>query len=196
MGHHYEITYGGSRLTIINVTLTSPGPWPPSAVVGSISRWNRSMGEIAKAMTDNGAVGYSSRAPGDDDAPARTGGMAAALVIGGQHLDTANAMGRWLILKNNRLTHAHTNCAMGLFFGTAGIKQANPRQLQQHLQNWLPYLELCRSAQGAASYFGSKRNFGGDEYLGLAPWPMRRSRSCWPRRKTSCSCSAGRRRAG
>jgi hypothetical protein len=58
---------------------------------------------------------------------------------------------------------------MGLCFGTAGIKQANPSQLEGHLQNWLPYLELSRTAQGAAGYFGSKRNFGGDKYLGLNP---------------------------
>lgn len=170
MGHHAEISYGGGGLTIVNVHAHLA--WALAAKCGcriDLTAWNRSMGEIAKAMTDNGAVGYSSAARGDNDAPARTGGMAAALVISGQHLNAANAMGRWLIVKNNRLRHAHTNCAMGLFFGTAGIKQANPRQLPQHLQNWLPYLELCRSAHGAASYFGSKRNFGGDEYLGLAP---------------------------
>ncbi len=120
-------------------------------------------------MTANGAVGYSSGARGDNDAPARTGGMAAAMVISGQQLPAANRMGRWLIVKSNRMRHAHTNCAMGLCFGTAGIKQANPRQLQSHLQNWLPCLELSRTAQGAASYFGSKRNFGGDTYLGLDP---------------------------
>jgi hypothetical protein len=131
--------------------------------------WNRSQGEVFLAMTPNGAVGYSSVGRGDDDAAARTGGMAAALVISNQRLDAATAMGSWLILKNNRLRYAHTNCAMGLCFGTAGIKQANSKQLSRHLQNWLPYLELCRSAQGAASYCGSNRNYGGDEYLGLNP---------------------------
>jgi len=170
MGHHYEITYGGGGLTIVNTHAHLA--WGLADKCGGridAAAWNRSLGEIAKAMTSNGAVGYSSGARGDNDAPARTGGMAAALVISGQRPDLAAAMGRWLILKNNRMRHAHTNCAMGLFFGTAGIKQANPRQLPSHLQNWLPYFELCRSAHGAASYFGSKRNFGGDEYLGLAP---------------------------
>ena len=37
------------------------------------------------------------------------------------------------------------------------------------MQKWKPYLELCRSSAGAAVYFGGKRNYGGDEYLGLHP---------------------------
>jgi hypothetical protein len=159
MGHHSEISYGGGGLTIVNVHAHLA--WALADKCGcrvDLAAWNRSLGEVIKAMTNNGAVGYSSAARGDNDAPARTGGMATALVISGQRLDAATAMGTWLILKNNRLRHAHTNCSMGLFFGTAGIKQANPRQLSRHLQHWLPYLELCRSAQGAASYCGSKRN--------------------------------------
>lgn len=170
MGHHAEITYGGGGLTIVNTHAHLA--WALGEKCGSqidVAAWGRSMGEISKAMTKNGAVGYSSGAVGDNDAPARTGGMASALVISGQHPDAALAMGRWLIDKNNRLSHAHTNCSMGLYLGTAGIKQANPRQLQRHLQNWLPYIELSRSASGAASYFGNKRNYGGDEYLGQAP---------------------------
>ena len=170
MGHHSEISYGGGGLTIVNVHAHLA--WALADKCGcrvDLAAWNRSLGEVIKAMTNNGAVGYSSAARGDNDAPARTGGMAAALAISGQRLDAAAAMGTWLIQKNNRMRHAHTNCSMGLFFGTAGIKQANTRQLPRHLQNWLPYLELCRTAQGAASYCGSKRNYGGDEYLGLSP---------------------------
>jgi hypothetical protein len=170
MGHHSEISYGGGGLTIVNVHAHLA--WALADKCGcrvDLVAWNRSLGEVIKAMTNNGAVGYSSAARGDNDAPARTGGMATALVISGQRPDAAAAMGTWLIQKNNRLRHAHTNCAMGLFFGTTGIKQANTRQLPRHLQNWLPYLELCRTAHGAASYCGSTRNFGGDEYLGLAP---------------------------
>lgn len=170
MGHHFEITYGGGGLTIVNAHAHLA--WSLADKCGcqiDLAAWNRSMGEVSKAMTSNGAVGYSSSSRGDNDAPARTGGMAAALVISGQALDAADRMGQWLIIKNNRMRHAHANCAMGLCFGTAGIKQANPRQLERHLQNWLPYLELSRSAHGSASYFGSKRNFGGDAYLGLNP---------------------------
>lgn len=170
MGHHFEITYGGGGLTIINAHAHLA--WSLAAHCGckiDPAAWNRSLSEVSQAMTANGAVGYSSSARGDNDAPARTGGMAAALMISGQQPAAAVKMGNWLIFKNNRLRHAHTNCAMGLCFGTAGIKQANPRQLNRHLKNWLPYVELSRSAHGAASYFGSKRNFGGDSYLGLNP---------------------------
>jgi hypothetical protein len=170
MGHHYQITYDGGGLTIVNTHAHLA--WSLAAHCGckiDPGAWSRSLGEISKAMTDRGAVGYSSSAKGDNDAPARTGGMAAALMISGQQPAAAAKMAGWLIAKNNRMRHAHANCSMGLCFGTAGIKQASPRQLRRHLKNWLPYLELSRSAHGAASYFGSKRNFGGDKYLGLSP---------------------------
>jgi len=170
MGHSFEITYSGGGLTIVNTHAHLA--WALADKCGckvDAQAWTRSLGEVTKAMTTSGAVGYSSAARGDNDAPARTGGMATALVLSGQQPQSALAMGKWLIDKNNRMTHAHTNCAMGLFFGTAGIKNSNPNQLQRHLQNWLPYLELSRNAQGSASYFGSKRNIGGDEYLGLSP---------------------------
>lgn len=167
MGHHMEVTYGGGGLTIVNAHAHLC--WALAAkcdVRVDKAAWDRSMGEIVKAVTPNGAIGYSSAAKGDNDAPARTGGMAAALVLWGQ-AKMAAPLGNWLIERNNRLTHAHTNAAMGLAFATCGIKLANPKQLGKHLLNWLPYFELSRSAAGPAAYNGSKRNFGGDQYLGL-----------------------------
>lgn len=169
MGHHWEITYDGGGLTIINAHAHLA--WALGAHCGcriDQSAWARSMGEVQKAITRDGAVGYSSRAKGDNDAPARTGGMATALALAGQNPTMVRAMGRWLLGKNNRMRHAHTNVSMGLIFGTWGIKASGgDRALKQHLQNWQPYLELSRSVEGSAMFFPSKRNFGGDSYLGL-----------------------------
>lgn len=170
MGHRFEVTYGGGGLTIINAH--AHVAWALAEKCGckiDNAAWNRSQAEILKAMTKSGAVGYSSSARGDNDAPARTGGAAVGLSIRGQQLGAARKMGRWLIAYNNRMRHAHANCCMGLFFGTAGIKHGQKSQLNLHLNNWLSYLELSRNAHGSASYFGSKRNFGGDSYLGFAP---------------------------
>ncbi|HUG19670.1 MAG TPA: DUF6288 domain-containing protein [Planctomycetaceae bacterium] len=171
MGHHWEITYGGGGLTIINAHAHLA--WSLAAHCGcklDSGAWNRSLVEIGKSMTRDGAVGYSSRAVGDNDAPARTGGIATALVISQQHPELAQPMGRWLMAKNNRMRHAHAMTSVGLIFGTTGIKSTGgSRALKTHLNNWLPYLELSRSAAGSAMYFPSKRNFGGDSYLGLQP---------------------------
>lgn len=63
MGHHYEITYGGGGLTIVNTHAHLA--WGLADKCGGridAAAWNRSLGEIAKAMTSNGAVGYSSGA--------------------------------------------------------------------------------------------------------------------------------------
>lgn len=169
MGHGFEITYDGGGLTIINAHAHLA--WALGAHCGlriDQGAWARSMVEIQKSLTREGAVGYSSRAKGDSDAPARTGGMATALTLAEQNPQLIRAMGRWLISKNNRMRHAHTNCSMGLIFGTWGIKASGGDVgLRKHLKNWQPYIELSRSTEGSAMFFPSKRNFGGDEYLGL-----------------------------
>lgn len=168
MGHHFEITYNGGGLTIINVQAHLA--WALASRCGYEVKpepWNRSLGEISKSITKNGGVGYSSRAAGDSDAPARTGCMAVSLALAEQYPAQAKAMGAWLERFNNRLPMAHTNCSLGLIFGTAGIKAANPTFLNRHLKNWLPYLELCRSSEEGAQYFGNKANYGGDDYLGF-----------------------------
>lgn len=168
MGHHAEITYDGGGLTIVNAH--AHVAWALAALCGykvPSGAWERSLVEINKSLTKSGALGYSSRAVGDDDAPARTGAMAAALVTARQHPAVARAMGQWLARFNNRLPMAHTNASLGLIFGTIGIKLANPKFYSSHMQNWMPYLELCRRESGSSSYFGSKGNIAGDEYLGL-----------------------------
>jgi hypothetical protein len=59
--------------------------------------------------------------------------------------------------------------SIGLIYGTAGVRLVSPEGHKQVMQKWRPYLELCRSSAGPATYFGGKRNYGGDEYLGLHP---------------------------
>lgn len=44
---------------------------------------------------------------------------------------------------------------------------ANRKSHQLVMQKWKPYLKLCRTSAGSAAYLGSKRNYGGDQYLGL-----------------------------
>tara|TARA_B000000441_G_scaffold82522_1_gene56245 strand:- start:456 stop:731 length:276 start_codon:yes stop_codon:yes gene_type:complete len=59
--------------------------------------------------------------------------------------------------------------SIGLIYGFAGLKGAHPKGHEEVMRKWRPFLELSRNAAGSVSYFGGKRNIGGDQYLGLAP---------------------------
>ena len=59
--------------------------------------------------------------------------------------------------------------SIGLIFGMAGIKLVDPKAHKEVMKKWIPYLELCRTSAGTAAYFGSKRNYAGDAYLGYHP---------------------------
>jgi hypothetical protein len=66
------------------------------------------------------------------------------------------------------MRHAHAMSSIGLIFGFSGIKQGSHKDHAQVMESWTPYLELSRLPNGGATFFGGKRNIGGDEYLGLS----------------------------
>ena len=171
MGHNYDIPYNGGGLVIINVQAHLA--WALAAKCGytvDSAAWDRSLREIRGSIDrKTGAIGYSSRAPSSPDIGARTGAMAAALSIAGQEPELAGQFSDALVKYTGRMRHAHAMSSIGLIFGMAGVKLANPGDHPQVMRTWRPYLELCRTSAGPAAYFGGKRNTGGDEYLGLHP---------------------------
>ncbi|MFP6612818.1 MAG: DUF6288 domain-containing protein [Pirellulales bacterium] len=171
MGHHYVVGYAGGGLVIINTQAHLA--WALAAKCGyqiDTAAWDRSLKEIRGSIDKKtGAIGYSSRAPWSPDIAARTGAMAAALVIADQHPELARKFSDALVTYQGRMRHAHAMSSIGLIYGMSGIKLVSPDDYRQVIRKWQPYLELCRNAAGSAAYFGGKRNYGGDEYLGLTP---------------------------
>jgi hypothetical protein len=171
MGHHFTVGYSGGGLVIINTQAHLA--WALAAKCGyqvDQGAWDRSMGEIRGSIDKKtGAIGYSSRAPGSPDIAARTGAMAAALAIAGQEPKLARQFATSLATYQGRMRHAHAMSSIGLIYGIAGLKLVNRQAHQQVMRKWAPYLELCRNTAGSAVYFGGKRNYGGDQYLGLHP---------------------------
>ena len=171
MGHNYVVGYDGTGLVIINTQAHLA--WALAARCGyetdSAAR-DRSLAEIRRSIDiKTGAIGYSARAPWSPDISARTGAMAAALVIADQEPELAKQFADALVAHQGRMRHAHSMSSIGLIYGVAGIKLASPDQHRGVMRRWRPYLELCRTSTGSAAYFGGKRNYGGDEYLGLEP---------------------------
>jgi hypothetical protein len=170
MGHLYQIPYDGGGLVIINVQAHLA--WALAAKCGykiDAAAWDRSLKEVRGSINKKtGAIGYSSRATWSPDISARTGAMAAALVIADQEPELVKQFSSALVTHQGRMRHAHSMSSIGLIYGMSGIKLANPDDHKSVMQKWKPYLELCRTSAGSAAYFGGKRNYGGDQYLGLS----------------------------
>ena len=171
MGHSYDVPYERTGLVIINVqahlawALASKCDYK----IDRIAR-NRSMVEIRKSIGPNtGGLGYSSRVPDYPDIPARTGAMATALAIAGEEPKMAKGFANALARYQSRMRHAHSMSSIGLIYGMAGIKSVDPKAHETVMRKWIPYLELCRTSGGTAAYFGGKRNYAGDAYLGYHP---------------------------
>ena len=171
MGHHYSIPYSGGGLVIINTQAHIA--WALAEKCGySIDRnaWNRSLQEVRDSIDPKtGAIGYSSRARWSPDIAARTGAMTLALSIAGEEKLLAQQFARALAKHNGRMRHAHAMSSIGLLYGIPAIQTSQPKEYRDVMRKWIPYFELSRTAEGAASYFGGKRNIGGDQYLGLHP---------------------------
>lgn len=171
MGHAYEVPYERTGLVIINVQAHLA--WALAAKCNykiDLKAWDRSMVEIRKSIGPNtGALGYSSRVPDYPDIPARTGAMATALAITGEEPKMAKGFANALVKYQARMRHAHSMTSIGLIYGMAGIKSVAPKAHGAVMKKWIPYLELCRTSVGTAAYFGSKRNYAGDAYLGYHP---------------------------
>ena len=95
--------------------------------------------------------------------------MTAALAVAGKEPKIARQFANSLASYQGRMRHAHAMSSIGLIYGMAGIKLVDRKMHQQVMKQWIPYLELCRNTVGSAVYFGGKRNYGGDQYLGLHP---------------------------
>ena len=171
MGHHFDIPYNGGGLVIINVQAHLA--WALAEKCGykvGQEAWDRSYVEVKASVDKNtGALGYSSRAPRSPDISARTGAMAAALMVAGKEPKLARRLADALVMHHGRMRHAHAMSSIGVIYGFAGLRSAHPEGHAEIMRKWRPFLELSRNAAGSVGYFGGKRNIGGDQYLGLEP---------------------------
>ncbi|MBC8347346.1 MAG: hypothetical protein O3A82_07435 [Verrucomicrobia bacterium] len=95
--------------------------------------------------------------------------MATALAIAGEEPKMAKGFANALARYQSRMRHAHSMSSISLIYGMAGIKSVDPKAHETVMRKWIPYLELCRTSGGTAAYFGGKRNYAGDAYLGYHP---------------------------
>ncbi len=167
MGHGVGVGYRGKGFNVINTQ--SHLAWALAQQAGcriNKPAWTRSLALIRKSTGKNGGVRYWTSQTGYGDASARTGSMALALAISGQLPKSAQAMAAYLTKHHKRMREAHAMGSIGMIFGTAALRQLNPAGYRTHMDYWRWYLNLSRQPDGSAAYVGSKRNNGGDHYLG------------------------------
>jgi hypothetical protein len=128
--------------------------------------WKLSYKQVKKSIGKNGGVRYWSSQTGYGDASARTGSMALALYLTKQDRPAASAMGLYLAKASKRMRHAHAMSSIGMIFGALALHNVNPAGYRQHMNYWKWYLNLSRQTDYSAEYISSKRNSGGDHYLG------------------------------
>ena len=94
--------------------------------------------------------------------------MALALSIAGEEKALTQQFARVLAKYDGRMRHAHAMSSIGILYGIPAIQTPQPKDYRDDAQ-MDSYFELSRTAEGPATYFGGKRNIGGDQYLGVAP---------------------------
>lgn len=126
--------------------------------------WRRSL-EHVKNSTYGGGVAYVPNS-GTDDGAGRTGSMALALFVRGKDKGMLRDMEGYLGKTSGRMREAHAMSSIGVIYHTSAIRCLNARQWRKHMDDWSWYLNLMRQPDFSADYVGSKRNNGGDGYLG------------------------------
>jgi hypothetical protein len=128
--------------------------------------WKLSYKQVRKSTGKSGGVRYWSSQTGYGDASARTGTMALALYLAKKDKKTALKMGEYLAKNTKRMRHAHAMSSIGMIFGTLALHNINPKGYRSHMDSWKWYMNLSKQIDYSADYVSSKRNCGGDYYLG------------------------------
>jgi hypothetical protein len=167
MAHDFGsmIGYDGAGINIINAQMHLA--MALAEQVGckvDAAAWKRSLDHV-KQSTYGGGVAYVVGGTLDDGA-GRTGAMALALHVRSQEKSLLREMQSYLEKTSGRMREAHAMASIGVIYHTCAIRCLAPRSWRKHMDDWSWYLNLMRQPDFSADYIGSKRNNGGDGYLG------------------------------
>ncbi len=127
--------------------------------------WKRSIEHVKSSSGPSGGVNYAPNT-GFSDGAGRAGSMSLALHLRREERSWMRAMEDYLDRTSNRFREAHAMASIGVIYHTCAIRCLNERKWRRHMDDWSWYLNLMRQPDSSADYVGSKRNNGGDGYLG------------------------------
>ncbi len=128
--------------------------------------WDSTAEWLGKSSGGNSAIGYSMWARGGNDAHARSSKTLIGLCVAQKKKALRNSIGEYLENYPGSLRESHAYSAEGVFTTFLALYMHDQKEYQRQLNLWKWYFTLAEGPDHIAYYIGSKRNNGGDEYLG------------------------------
>ena len=129
--------------------------------------WSRCAINLGKSSGRNGAIGYSIGYNGGQDAHARSSQTLLGLCVGGKQVTLRRSIGNYLANNSNSLREAHAYSAPSVLATFLALHMHDDQECQRQFNVWSWYFTLAEQPDHTAAYIGSKRNNGGDTYLGM-----------------------------
>lgn len=131
-------------------------------------QYKATLAHLKRCTESEGGTGYIG-AYGNGDGSGRTGLFTLALYISGEDKGLLKIQGKYLERHTKRMRECHANGLFGMIWGSAALACANPKGFRKHMDYWRWYMNMGKAPKGhdlVQYYIGSKRNNGGDGYLG------------------------------
>ncbi len=128
--------------------------------------WDSTAEWLGKSSGGNGAIGYSMWARGGQDAHARSSKTLIGLCVAQKEKALQNSIGEYLETHPGSIRESHAYSAEGVMTTFLSLYMHDQKEHQRQLNLWKWYFTLAEGPDHEAYYIGSKRNNGGDTYLG------------------------------
>ena len=131
-------------------------------------QYKATLAHLKKCTEAEGGTGYIG-AYGNGDGSGRTGLFTLGLYISGEDKKLLKIQGQYLERHTKRMRECHANGLFGMIWGSAALACVNPKGFRKHMDYWRWYMNMGKTPKGhdlVHYYIGSKRNNGGDSYLG------------------------------
>ena len=131
-------------------------------------QYKATLAHLKKCTEAEGGTGYIG-AYGNEDGSGRTGLFTLGLYISGEDKKLQKIQGKYLERHTRRMRECHANGLFGMIWGSAALACVNPKGFRKHMDYWRWYMHMGQTPKGhdlVRYYIGSRRNNGGDGYLG------------------------------
>ncbi len=129
--------------------------------------WSNCAINLGKSSGRDGAIGYSMGYNGGQDAHARSAQTLLGLCVAGKQVTLRRSVGNYLANNPNTLREAHAYSAPSVLATFLALYMHDERECRRQFGIWSWYFTLAEQPDHTAAYIGSKRNNGGDVYLGM-----------------------------
>lgn len=130
--------------------------------------YKATLAHLKHCTESEGGTGYIG-AYGNGDGSGRTGLFTLGLYISGEDKSLLKTQGKYLERHTKRMRECHANGLFGMIWGSAALACVNPKGFRKHMDYWRWYMNMGKTPKGhdlVHYYIGSRRNNGGDGYLG------------------------------